>query len=66
MPWFYPERKEKGLAAKGGKPLVFLRANTQLSKIIRSRMYLMVYFKPFSPFSPIQVGEWGSMDKYPS
>lgn len=29
-------------------------------------MYLMVYFKPFSPFSPVQVGERGSMDKYPS
>ena len=29
-------------------------------------MYLMVYFKPFSTFSPVQVGEWSSKDKYPS
>ena len=43
----------------------FFKVGNQ-SRIIRPRMYLMVYFKPFSPFSPVQVGEWGSMDKCPS
>ena len=28
---------------------------------IKSRMYLMVYLTPFSPSSPCQVREWGSM-----